>query len=40
LIPMLKKHEINGLEIMTENMSKDAIIHAWEAQMKVKKAEH
>jgi hexosaminidase len=28
-------------EIMTENMSKDAIIHAWEAQMKVKKlAEH
>jgi hexosaminidase len=31
LIPMLKKHDkkINGLGgIMTENMSKDAIIHA------------
>jgi hexosaminidase len=39
---MLKKHDkkINGLGgIMTENMSKDAIIHAWEAQMKVKLAD-
>jgi hexosaminidase len=32
LIPMLKKHNkklMGWEEIMTENMSKDAIIHAW-----------
>jgi hypothetical protein len=36
---MTKK--LMGWEEIMKNMSKDAIIHAWEAQMKVKKlAEH